>query len=52
MFEVRITSSGYSFSESDYLGWIKPHENIRIESDYNITNDAQNAFGLELWVFV
>ena len=51
-FEVRITSSGYSFSESDYLGWIKPHENIRIESDYNITNDAQNAFGLELWVFV
>ena len=50
-FTVKLTSSGYTFGESAYFGWVKPHENISIPIDYDQTGkgDESNPFGIEIW---
>ncbi len=50
-YTIELDSSGYSFSEFSYLGWIKPHEDlINSRADaYDIF--TQNPYGYELWGF-
>jgi len=45
-------STGYTFSESSYLGWVKEHENLkntRFEDDP--LNPFENPFTFELWKY-
>lgn len=50
-FIIRMTSSGYTFTDSAYFGWHKPHDNITITIDYDTSQlqDEGNPFGLEIW---
>ncbi len=40
-YKLVLSSSGYTFAETSYLGWIEPHENI--------LNDATNGYGFKLY---
>jgi len=48
-YTIKMSSTGYTFSESAYFGWVKAHEDIR----YSINGVSQNAFEnpytVELW---
>jgi hypothetical protein len=50
-FTIQLSASGYTFSESAYFGWVKPHEDISVDIDYTITNGRQNPFGVEIWTY-
>lgn len=50
-YKIKLTSSGYTFSESSYLGWVADHENLKIELDYTPTSDLENPLSFELWGF-
>jgi len=41
-------STDYTFSESAYIGWIKPHENNPFGEQ---ANDLDNAFGIQFWEY-
>lgn len=47
-FEIRLTSSGYTFSDASYLGWIREHD--RIVNDFIPTDSTyHNPLAVELW---
>lgn len=48
-YELRLTSSGYVFSESAYLGWVKRHEDVTNRVDYVVIDDSYNPLTFELW---
>ena len=48
-YTIELSSSGYSFSESAYLGWIKPHESPLNTFVGVAQTFLENAFGYELW---
>jgi hypothetical protein len=49
-FEIELVGeNGYSFSESAYFGWVKPHEDLYIETEYTPAGDDYNPFGVQLW---
>lgn len=48
-FTVRLNSSGYSFSDSAYFGWVKPHENKLFTETYTNRNELDNTFGVQFW---
>jgi hypothetical protein len=51
-FTVRLNSSGYTFSESAYIGWVKPHENKLVEEGYTLAPGSQsNAFGFIIYKY-
>lgn len=44
--------SGYSFTDdTNYIGWVKPHEDLRISTDYAISSIGKIPFGLEIWSY-
>lgn len=48
--EIKLSHSGYTFSESAYLGWIREHE--RTVNQFTDTgNDFQNPLAVELWTW-
>jgi hypothetical protein len=49
IYSLKLTSSGYSFNESAYIGWIALHENERNEMEYTPESDGQNSLTFELW---
>lgn len=48
-FSLVLSSSGYSFSESSYLGWIKEHDNIFQTTDGNNNTDYNNPLSFQLF---
>lgn len=48
-YTLSLSSSGYSFSESSYLGWVKPHENIFNLTDGLNDTDFNNPRGFQLF---
>ena len=48
-YRIELTSSGYSFSESAYIAWIRPHENGFNNSTIDLTDAANNPFGYQVW---
>ena len=47
-FEIELSHSGYTFSESAYVGWIREHErvvNLFTSPDYTI----KNPLAVEIW---
>ena len=47
-YRINLTSSGYTFAATAYLGWIRPHENVYNNST-ELTNEFSNSFGYQLW---
>lgn len=50
-YTIELSSSGYTFSEAAYIGWVVPHEDIKTGITYTPGDDLQNPYGLELWEF-
>lgn len=37
-YTLELSSSGYTFSESAYMGWVKEHDQIFFGTDYTVNN--------------
>ena len=48
-FVLELSSSGYSFSESSHIGWIKEHDNIFQTTDGNNNTDYNNPLSFQLF---
>jgi hypothetical protein len=51
LYSLRLSSSGYSPTESSFIGWTQQHEDLNNILDYTPGSDAQNplAFKLKIW---
>lgn len=49
LYSLELSSSGYSFSGSSYLGWIKEFENLTNSFSESIWTFHQKPFGYQLW---
>ena len=47
-YTLELSHSGYTHSDTSYLGWVKPHENIFNETDGFNSNIALNPLGFRL----
>jgi hypothetical protein len=47
-FKLVLSSSGYFYNRSSFLGWIRQHENLNNEIDYTPSNDAENPLAYRL----
>lgn len=50
-YTLRLSSSGYSFSSSSFLGWIQQHEDLNNQLDYTPSNDGQNPLAFRIKVY-
>jgi hypothetical protein len=50
-YKLKLESTGYTFSESSYLAWVKEHENLCVPLGYSPTSHAQNPMTYKLWVY-
>lgn len=48
-YEIKLISSGYTYSTTDYIGWIIEHENARNAMSYTPANDSQRSFSFDLY---
>jgi len=48
-YTIELDSSGYTYSGSSYLGWIKEFENLTNSFDETIWTFQQKPFGYQLW---
>lgn len=49
-YKLRLSSSGYTFSESAYLGWVRDHEDLIVPLDYTPSDDSENPLSYQVWV--
>jgi hypothetical protein len=47
-YKFRISASGYTASESSYMGWIRQFENIQTELDYVPYSDLQKPYSIRI----
>jgi hypothetical protein len=50
-YKLRLSSSGYTFSESAYLGWVRDHEDLKAPIDGAPASDLNNPMSFEMWVY-
>lgn len=48
-FILKLVQTGYTYSDSAYLGWVKPHESITVDLDYTPVDAKENPFGVQIW---
>ena len=48
-YEMELTSSGYTFSESSYLGWVKEYENLTNSLSVSVSDFSENPLSFQLW---
>jgi hypothetical protein len=46
-YTIELSSSGYTFSESSFIGWVKEFENLKNTFTDSISNDYENPFSFE-----
>lgn len=49
IYKFKISSTGYSFSISSWIGWVQEHENIKYDVLYTPIDDQQNPLTVEFW---
>jgi hypothetical protein len=49
-YKLRLSSSGYTFSESSYMGWVRDHEDLKVTLGYTPASDLTNPLSYEIWV--
>jgi hypothetical protein len=47
-YTVELSSSGYTYNDSSYMGWIKPHEDLFNDIDGTPDNDFSNPLGVQM----
>jgi hypothetical protein len=47
-YKLKLSSSGYIYSDSSFLGWVKEHENLKGEVNGVPSSDSQNPLTFEL----
>ncbi len=50
-YTIEISASGYTFSESSYLGWEKEWDNYTNTFSVSITGEDQSPFAYRLWSY-
>lgn len=45
-FTIKLTSSGYTPTNTSFIGWVQQHENIQNEMSYVPGNDAGNSLSV------
>ena len=50
LFDVRLSATGYTFSDSSFLSWVQPHENLPAGLEYVPMDDSVNPLGLRIKV--
>lgn len=50
-YQVELSASGYTFSESAYLAWVKDHDNVFHEIDGTVDGDEDKPLTFELWTY-
>jgi hypothetical protein len=48
-YKLRLSSSGYTFSEISYLGWVRDHEDLKNPISYTPASDLENPLSFEIW---
>lgn len=46
---LTLNASTYTFSESAFFGWVKPHENKYFTQEQSPSAGAFQSFGVEFW---
>lgn len=50
-YRVCLVPTGYSFSESAYLGWCNSYDLLSYNTSYEYSNDLEAPLSLEIWSF-
>ena len=50
-YSLELSSSGYSFSSSSYIGWVKDHESVFNTISGNPTSSLDNPFTFQLFEY-
>jgi hypothetical protein len=50
-FTVKLSASGYTYTDSSFIGWVQQHENIQNEMDYVPVTDDQNSLAMRLKIY-
>lgn len=48
-YRLQLKSTGYSFSESAYIGWCVNFEDYDLDVDYTIAGNLDRPFGVQFW---
>lgn len=48
-YEIALVPSGYSFLDSDYIGWVAEFENKKYDLGYTINGIEASPLDMELW---
>lgn len=48
-YDIVLSSSGYTYSNTSFLGWVKPHENIFTERTDAFTDYTTNPYGVRIY---
>lgn len=48
-YELELSSTGYTFDEDSYLGWVSMHEDLINNITYTPTDDRENPLSFQLW---
>lgn len=51
-YTLRLSSVGYTFSESSYMGWVRDHEDLKVKLEYAPESDLHNPLSYEVWVTI
>lgn len=50
-YQIKLLSTGYTYSPNDFIAWIMEHEDIKNEMSYTPVNDLENSFAFDLFRF-
>jgi len=50
-YTLELSSSGYTFDDAAYVGWIKEHENNTNNFTSTISNYFDNPFSFQIWEY-
>ena len=48
-YRLFLVPSGYTFAESDYIGWVKDHEDRQVGIEYTPNAGFQSPLGTQVW---
>lgn len=51
-YTIELSASGYSFSESSYVGWIKEYENLKNTYTGSTSDAFSLPFSYEIWSYL
>ena len=48
LYTIKLSATGYTPSDSSYLGWIQQYENVQNVMDYVPASDAENSLAIRI----